>query len=411
MKCADLRERMVDFLYDELAPRDRADFDEHARACPACRAEVESHRRVLGQARQALAGPLAQEPPRRVHAAVLAAAAQAARRTARGSDKDEPGFLARFWRTPWFLPAFGAVSVATVVFLVKVLKDPEVMPGQRPGSGDEIHLAPATVPMPRAPAAEPAAPGAAREDGASVPASAERRFKGAGKRARAAAETEASGKARARTAPPPFIENVDQGAGAGFAQPPRNVRRSARDLDDLAKAATPRPPAKRDVELAPASPAKGERDELSADNEPMARQREYAAPPPARLPAAQPPPPAPAVATPPPSARYAPAPAAEAAPAELSAQEGMEPASKAKAKADRGASPPGPSLDDSVRQAERLFADGNWSGAGQAYRELLRRFPSHRDAPRWRQRIEQAMLAEEQTRRADEAKAAKARRP
>ena len=140
MNCAQVKEQLVDFLYDEMSAEARAAFTEHLRGCPGCSAEVASHQKVLAHARAALAGPLAEEPPVRIRAAVLEAAKAAAstlcpRRAARRHD--EPGLFARLLRVPWLLPAFGAVSVATAVFLVRVLKNPEVIPGQRPQLIDE----------------------------------------------------------------------------------------------------------------------------------------------------------------------------------------------------------------------------------------------------------------------------------
>ena len=55
---------------------------------------------------------------------------------------------------------------------------------------------------------------------------------------------------------------------------------------------------------------------------------------------------------------------------------------------------PGPSLEESVRKADRLFADENWNAAAEAYRDLLRRFPGHKDATKWRARMEQSLVAE-----------------
>ena len=55
-----------------------------------------------------------------------------------------------------------------------------------------------------------------------------------------------------------------------------------------------------------------------------------------------------------------------------------------------------PSLDESVRKAERLFASQDWNAAAAAYRDLLRRFPSHKDAPKWRERLNASVLAEQE---------------
>jgi hypothetical protein len=58
---------------------------------------------------------------------------------------------------------------------------------------------------------------------------------------------------------------------------------------------------------------------------------------------------------------------------------------------------PGPSLDESVRKAERLYASQDWNGAAAAYRDLLNRFPSHKDAPRWRDRMNESNDAYQRT--------------
>ena len=54
---------------------------------------------------------------------------------------------------------------------------------------------------------------------------------------------------------------------------------------------------------------------------------------------------------------------------------------------------PAPSLDESVRKAERLYASQDWNAAAAAYRELLNRFPGHKDAPRWRDRMNESNAA------------------
>ena len=92
----------------------RAEFADHLQACADCKATVGDYERMLGSARAALGGPLAQEPPARAHLAIMAAA-QAAVKAAPANAKarpsaDAPGFLARLWSTPWLLPAFGAAS-------------------------------------------------------------------------------------------------------------------------------------------------------------------------------------------------------------------------------------------------------------------------------------------------------------
>ena len=239
MNCAQVKEQLVDFLYEELPPNLRAAFVEHLHGCPGCSAEVASHQKALGQARAALAGPLLQEPPARVHAAVLAAAKEAAATAKR----DQPGFLARFWRTPWLLPAFGAVSVAAAVFLVKVLKNPEGLPGQKPRPVDELAV-PAVLPAPAA--TRPAViPEPAGQTEAATGLAAEEQ------RARAIAQANPPRAARGRSRRPETVARRAAGkaeapprAGAGapasgastrFAEPPppRPAARASRDIDDM----------------------------------------------------------------------------------------------------------------------------------------------------------------------------------
>lgn len=68
----------------------------------------------------------------------------------------------------------------------------------------------------------------------------------------------------------------------------------------------------------------------------------------------------------------------------------------------------GTSFDEEVKKADRLFANRDWGTAAAAYRELLRRFPGNKDAPRWRARMNQSLLAAEQRRTAGPSNAAKA---
>jgi len=74
MTCAEVKEKLVDFLYDELSPEARTAFTRHLAACPACKTEAASFEKALGSTRAALGGPLSQEPPMRVRLAVLEAA-------------------------------------------------------------------------------------------------------------------------------------------------------------------------------------------------------------------------------------------------------------------------------------------------------------------------------------------------
>jgi hypothetical protein len=68
-----------------------------------------------------------------------------------------------------------------------------------------------------------------------------------------------------------------------------------------------------------------------------------------------------------------------------------------------------PSFDESLRKADRLFAEQNWAAAADAYRDLLRRYPSHKDAPKWRARMDQSIVAERERRNTGGGKDSKAK--
>ncbi len=529
MNCNSVKEHLVDFLYDEMSPEVRAAFAEHLHGCLACAADVASYRKTLGNARVALSGPLAQEPPARVHSAVMEAAKLAAARMATATKKAQParatlrpepelGFFARLLRTSWLLPAFGAASVATVVFLVRVLKNPEVLPGQRPQSIAESAEPPSEPPTPGlAPATEqPAAEiehakakaqepeplavrkkagtrggfggarpselatgqreepakglGGLRLDRAvsgvahaekpseTVPIRQKKKLDGDplsglwhdGNASRAADEK------RFAEPPPP---RPAPSAAAKAPEPPRpsEVRRApmkegagpggvaSRHLDNLlgetdrkVEARAPKQQVAPEPAPAAAQPITGKANAVV--HAPAAR----SAPSPSGMsaPAAAPTKtkdyimsddsPAAEVAERPLSrsraAAPAPAPAVMAtAPAVPTAGAAHRPNSVAKQTADKEASPQAddevdrdegmakgqgatPSLDESVRRADRLFAEQSWNAAARTYRELIRRYPGHKDVGKWRARIDQAVVAERESRPAAGSKEAKARR-
>jgi|GEM_PF-2099463 len=471
MNCAQVKEQLIDFLYDEMSPQARAAFTEHLRGCPGCSTEVAINQKALGHARNALHGPLAQEPPARIHAAVLEAAkvaAQAAPEPQTGRQEGR-GFLARLWRTPWLMPAFGAATVATAVFLVRVLKNPEVVPGQQQRSMDERAVAtPAPVVAP--PETESAAAtvagaerGNRKEDlpalgRTATPISRERRAA----RTRSTAKGEAAdlGMAHKRKevdfdAPSGGLHGATTkggGAPSRFAEPPppRHAARVSGDVDDLLKSAdeelkaapaqdraAPKPAAKK----APSAQAKETRswDSLGGVAESSARvnratsqqisdRGKYAVPPPAPAPASAPAP-SPSVtasaATEParPSVpSYAPASAvAQPAPSRSAKVRQAEPATISPAestpetrfddvmtKAEKSKDKAGPSLEESIRKADRLFAKQDWVAAAAAYRDLINRFPGHKDAGKWRERMGQSLVAEQESRNPKPANAAKA---
>jgi hypothetical protein len=382
MNCAHVQQRLVDFLYDEMPAEARDELKKHLNTCADCKAIIADYERALGSARAALGGPLAQEPPARVHLAIMEAAKAAvnvtpARAKARPA-ADEPGFLARLWRTPWLLPAFGAASVATAVFLVRVLKNPEVIPGQNPHSIEERSLAtPETLPPPE--------PTRARQPAAAAEAAAQAKSKSNFDETKTTGSVSGADKysaqgrvARAESSPPPIRSKkllVDgplarpnlgegqpgDGAPNRFAQPllaPGGAKTAQVAIDDL--------------------------DGLPRMTAGPARK----APVPAAVHAVRPMRDNPAAST---TGALAPSATPLAAASEVSAENDNSVA--AKDRKGRGRDKAGLSLDESIRKAERLYADEDWIAAAQAYRDLLRRLPSHKDTTKWRDRMNESNAA------------------
>jgi hypothetical protein len=339
--------------------------------------------------------------------------------------------------------------------LVRVLKNPEVIPGQRPQSVEEI--APATPqPIAQPPTAQPAAETAATAKGGDKEvevAGIGRVAKASGHKGKAAdgmmaskAEAPASESARKRKdlGFDPLSGSLRGNATAGgpapsrFAEPPppRAAAKASRDIDDLMgsfdteKRAAPPPPVAAAKPTAKKSSAGREEGTLSLDkfagaaepsvptNRVTAKQisqtRDYASPPPEPSPAAAAPAGAAAAPAPQPAARPAAAQPTRMRQAEVAAEAPTDSASepsfdaKAKEKADKGGSKDAPSLDESIRKADRLFAAADWTAAAAAYRDLLRRFGNHKDAPKWRDRMNQSLVAEEEARKTKPPSAGKA---
>jgi anti-sigma factor RsiW len=444
MNCAQVKERLVDYLYDEMPAGARDEFTKHLETCIDCKATIADYQRTLGSARAALGGPLAQEPPARVHLAIMAAA-QAAVKAAPASAKarptaDQPGFLARLWRTPWLLPAFGAASVATAVFLVRVLKNPEVLPGQHPHAIEERSLAtPETLPPPE--------PTRARQPAAAAEAAAQAKAEGN------VGETKGSGSARSvrkhaykeyqpRTeSPSPILMRTkkkgtddpldglrlgegraSEGAPSRFAEPPPPFDQAARakDRDDLLSSVKEERKARQPEAQATEKPAANGAPALSVDLAPhssrgkvnhlqqISGRSSFVAPPS--------PDPSPAAAAAPAakgqgmglvgaasSARATGAPPPSSPPVVLSKMKRVElvaddedsenEGSVAKSETDEYSSHPAPTVEESTKRADRLFASEDWIAAAQAYRDLLRQFPSHKDAPKWRDRMNESNAA------------------
>jgi hypothetical protein len=462
MKCSEVSSRLVDFLYEEMPAAERRAFLVHLDGCTSCSAEVKAMSSTLGHARAALRGPLAEEPPPGVRARVLDAAGAAAMGRAtevakpRVARPPEPeGFFARLWKTPWLVPALGAAGVATAVFLVKVIKNPQVLPEQKPAVTEALTQPAAELqelnrarPQPE-PKHEPtAAPPA--------PAPAEQGLAGLGRRPTAGIERDSRAEPkRAATAGKP-----------GAAPPARNdLMKSRRQVSDdplsgIAWEARPRTPvgeataakgggrasapsrgaadaiAKR--ESAPAMRA--DKDEASLDQplRPLPQARKgpvaegagssgrWAQPPPPRAaeaPVAAAPSPV-AAATAPAAARPAPVekeeaiadredrvggsvaekPSRSAAPAKVQAPvraAATGHAAQTEVTADKknvSANKENISFEERVRKAEKLFAEKKWGEAAAAFRALLAQAPSNPAAKTWRERVAAAESAQEQGR-------------
>jgi Putative zinc-finger len=418
MKCSEVSSLLVDFLYDEMPADKRHEFLAHVDGCASCSAEVKAMSATLGHARAALRGPLAQDAPPRVRARVLeaAAAAAAAKTTdmARMPRVPQPdGFFARLWKTPWLVPALGAAGVATVVLLVRVIRNPQVIPDQRPAVTETLTQPPAeslglrpSQPRPET-APEPLAglapkqtrkPDAEFDDGSQL-----KRAASAGKphlatRARdnpaltghklARSADELSGVRGEGTALTP-LGQATVGKGGGATAPP--YRKDEERLGAVAKAG-------------PGAVAAG------SDST-----NRWAEPPPPRAAAA----PAASAAAP---AAPAPAPAKKAkAVVDLdemqksAADEGssrsserekapmrtrpLERVAQAEAPADKkAASKDTPSFEERVRKAEKLFAEKKWAEAATAFRALIAQAPSNPAAKTWRERVAAAESAQEQGR-------------
>jgi anti-sigma factor RsiW len=74
MKCSDVSNRLVDFLYEEMPAEERREFVAHVDGCASCSAEVKAMSSTLGHARAALRGPLDETPPPNLRARILQAA-------------------------------------------------------------------------------------------------------------------------------------------------------------------------------------------------------------------------------------------------------------------------------------------------------------------------------------------------
>jgi len=460
MKCSDVSSLLVDFLYEEMPAAERRDFLAHVEDCPACSAEVKAMSSTLGHARAALRGPLDEDPPAHVQARVLAAAQVAA--AARAPDSAKPrvsrapapeGFFARLWKTPWLVPALGAASVATAVFLVKVIKNPPVLPEQR-SAVTEMPAQLATAPRPeteRERAVAPTGPALgvqglgmrATESTAGIEHGSHAGPKSA--RETAGGKLRVAPLARDSLAMPNRLLDNEPLAGVAWedqAQTPAGEATAAKGGGRVI------PPGHAFANVkaghAPAPAMRAEKDEanLNEVSRPQSQPRKGLVaegagssgrwaepPPPRRAPVAVTPAPvasiaASAPAEPPPakkakavadleqrldhtagmpmagSAERAKSQPVRAAPSGYAVQ-AETPADKEMAKESKQAI----SFEERVRKAEKLFAEKKWTEAAAAFRALLAQAPADPAAKTWRERVAAADLAQEQARTARAKKA------
>jgi hypothetical protein len=309
---------------------------------------------------------------------------------AKPAKTDDDGFFTRLLRSPWFLPAFSAVSVATVVFLVRVLKNPEVLPGQQPHAIEEIspqEPSPALAATPADKALAAKAP--------AMPASADEQIKPDGKPPKVKAgdgalpvaggsaalgrlatqERAVLGKGSRQFAeppPPPSAppvvarkKKVDNDPLLGFSAEVASATTAAPGQPVTVPAASPAATTAGRAAMKPQANRGLALDEKEAETaQDLAELSDLAPPAPAKKPAER--------------------------------RREVVAAAKTSAESEKADHAVGPAIDDSIRKADRLFASQDWNAAADAYRDLLRRFPSHKDAPKWRERMNESLIAEAQ---------------
>jgi anti-sigma factor RsiW len=474
MKCTDVSTLLVDFLYEELPAAERREFLAHVESCVACSAEVKAMASTLGHARAALRGPLAEEPPPHLRARILQAAEASVAATAAetrrvGKRRPQPeGLFSRFWKTPWLVPALGAAGVATAVLLIRVIKNPQVLPEQKPAA-IEMLAQPAAEPRglqqaPQRPEAEskpafpsPSAPVLAkrrtaesddnsyaeRKHAAGKPSTATRAPSNLGTAGRRFAELsgEPLGGAGERLALAPVGAATTAKGGFRAAAP---SKAPVGAIGTLERAQATRVNKDETVlDQAPKSLAEGRSSAVGAGAGSSAR---WAEPPPPRhaaAPAALAAPPAAAALSPRPAeaapvvfaatpapAEPVPAKKAKRAPAledqlksapqeparspELAKTQApgrvppASPAAQAEASADKkkvSENGDSTSLEERVRKAERLFAEKKWAEAAAAFRALIAQAPSNPATKTWRERLAAAEGAQQQGRAARAKKA------
>jgi anti-sigma factor RsiW len=409
----DVNARLLELVYDELPPGERAALQAHVDGCARCQADLAAFAQVRAVARQVLDEP----PPARARAAILqAAAAEAAKGPVTAAvpvplaaapatkprvKEAKPSFWDQL-RARWALPTLATVG-AIAVFLIasRFLLEPN-----RAYERGKT----AVAPVPTAETLDPLAPSSS-SDGKAPPREEPRADVPQGLQPSVGNDAVDKDRARRRVQ----VERaVREGAEAKLAE--KAPVSAAKPAAPAAK------PHKRDLQFsgdATSGAGKGAAGGAPIEdllNEAVRGERRgFAPPPPAReadgvgsvggakkKSAADEagddfarPAPAPAPAAAPRAKREEESLSKEADSAPMAAEaeesEGAAQDKSTKTKS-RPASAPAPSAGPSpmVQRADQLFAQGQWSAAALAYRALLSRDPRNADAPRWRQRLQVA---------------------
>jgi anti-sigma factor RsiW len=441
MNCAEIKDRLVDYLYRELTAPERAAFEAHLSGCDACRAEVAAFEGTLARTRGAMKA-LDEAPPARVRVAVLEAAARAAapavvplaaaaaaapRRAPLGAREPEEQHTSEgFWawlRRPWVVPA-GLAAAAALVLLVGrgVFLDSEKLeeltratapvgvsgPAEQ---GAPAAPAPPAVSLTPPPAADEALP--PRAATSERPAPPARKPRPVSRAAAPPAAAPPSGGGRFAEPPPPREAELERkskeesyddrlegalGAGAkrdrldegtasggpsagvgGLSSAGRGAGAGAVANQQERRVAQPAPKPRR---------ATSDGDMERAEPRPVTAAAPAAAPPPAPEPAPAASAPRPAAPPPPPAPKAARVREADKSVAAEEPAEVAESASAADrpapAKAKKGSLSP---LEELMQRADRQFAAGSWAAAARSYGELLRLYPEHKNVPIWKGRV------------------------
>lgn len=410
----DIRDRLVDYLYGQLDGEVRAAFQAHLEGCTACREEVSGAARARVVGREVVRRPLADPVPEhvRVRAFEAARAAVAARAVAPGQLKatavatapaSGEGWFSRL-RRRWTFPTFATVAAMAIFVLVRATIFREA---KSPVSADRVHelAKPPAEPVPALAPAPVAAPTSAPVEAVQRKAKEAPQKPAASRRLHHSSsldELSSFGAAPAvgggAAQPAPSAPRIRTGLAKKTALPEPELDGRFEAEEGQARARSQEPQDKSFADRSrPAPEASASAGASEGEMQKEARQpvvaspkREYAAPPP---------PPAPA-----PPAAFAPSAQAKGSAAERddSAQANTAPVAarkhekKDKDEATAGAAPSGPrsgGLDPAAARgmrAEGLMNERRWSEAIAILSNLLRRYPTHPAAPRWRKLLDAA---------------------